>query len=238
MEIKTFKGSPKEIGQQKGKIYKKNGLTLDWSGIKKEARKFFINSRGSHNWDHTLRVYNLCIKIGSLENVDTEVLGMAAILHDIGREEEYKSNGKVCHAKKGAILAKELLEKHNIDQEKIEKIISCIKTHRFRSNNFPQSREAQILFDADKLDAIGACGIGRAFLFSGEIGARLHNKDIDLEKTKPYTKEDTAYREFSVKLCKIKDRMLTEEGKKMAIDRHKFMADFFKRLDKEIDGYF
>ena len=78
--------------------------------------------------------------------------------------------------------------------------------------------------------------IGRAFLFAGEVGARLHDRDIDVEKTKPYTKDDTAYREFLVKLRHIKDRMTTAEGRRIARERHTYMVDFFARLNRETAG--
>ena len=160
----------------------------------------------------------------------------AAVLHDIGRNHQDDSNGEICHAEKGAIVARKLLEKHDVDHEKIENIIHCIESHRFRGKITPQSVEAKVLFDADKLDSIGAVGIGRAFLFAGEVGAKLHDKNVDIENTKPYTKEDTAYREFKVKLRTIKDRMLTGEGKKIAERRHRFMVNFFDRLNQEVDG--
>lgn len=204
--------------------------------IKNKAESFFHNAKGSHDWEHTLRVHNLCLHIGKKENADMEVLEIAAFLHDIGREEQDKSDGKICHAEKGAILARELLSKIEIDKEKIDKIVHCIETHRFRKDNAPNSKEAKILFDADKLDSIGAVGIGRAFLFSGEIGAKLHNKGVDISKTKAYTKEDTAYREYVVKLRKVKDKMLTREGMRLAEERDAFMSDFFDRLNKEVEG--
>lgn len=204
--------------------------------IKEEAKKFFLNAKGSHDWDHVERVYNLCIRIGKKENADMEVLKIAVLLHDIGREEEDASKGKICHAERSAILAKELLERYDLNKEKINKIAHCIETHRFRGNKTPSSNEAKILYDADKLDSIGAVGIGRDFLFAGEIGARLHNKDVDIEKTQPYTREDTALREFTFTLRKIKDKMLTEEGKRIAEERHKFMLEFFDRMNKEVDG--
>jgi uncharacterized protein len=204
--------------------------------VRKEAKSFFSNAKGSHDWEHTERVYNLCMSIGEKENAGMEILKLATILHDIGREEQDKSNGEICHAERGAILAKEILRKYNIGQEKINKITHCIESHRFRGNKIPQTIEAKVLFDADKLDAIGATGVGRAFLFAGEIGARLHNKEIEVEKTTAYSKEDTAYREFIVKLSKIKDRMLTQEGKRIAEERHIFMVNFFNRLNKEVEG--
>jgi uncharacterized protein len=96
--------------------------------------------------------------------------------------------------------------------------------------------EAKVLFDADKLDAIGAIGIARAFQFAGEIGAKFHNPSANPEDTEPYTEDDTGYREFMVKLRKIKQRMLTAEGLRRAEERHAFMEAFFKRFLKEHEG--
>ena len=205
--------------------------------IRIEAKGIFSTAKGSHDWEHTQRVLNLCMHIGKKENANMEILQLAAILHDIGRGLQDKSNGKICHAEKGAILAKGLLKRYNVDEGKINEIIHCIESHRFRNNKAPETREAKILYDADKLDAIGATGIGRAFLFAGEVGAKLHNdRDVNIEKTKPYTKEDTAYREFMVKLKKVKDTILTNEGKRIARERHDFMIKFFDRLNKEVEG--
>ena len=204
--------------------------------IKKEIEPFFNTAKGSHDWEHTQRVYNLCLKIGKKNKADLEVLKLAAILHDIGREDQDKSKGKICHAERGAFLARPILEKYNLSEDKINTILHCIETHRFRNDKVPQTKEAKILFDADKLDSIGATGIGRAFLFAGEVGAKLHNKNVDLSKTKAYSSEDTAYREFMVKLSKVKKRMFTKEGKEIARSRHKFMVEFFKRLNREVEG--
>lgn len=204
--------------------------------IKKEAQEYFRGAKGSHDWSHVERVYNLALKIGKKEKADLEILKLAVILHDIGRKRQDEVNGKIDHAEIGAKLAREILEKYNLENKKIGRIIHCIETNRFRGDKKPESKEAKILFDADKLDAIGATGIGRAFLFAGEIGAKLHNKKVDIEKTEEYSKEDTAYREFMVKLRKIKDRMFTREGKKIVKERHKFMVNFFNRLNKEVNG--
>jgi len=204
--------------------------------VRQESRAFFRRARGSHDWDHTERVYRLCLRIGRKEKADLDVLRLAALLHDIGRAEEDRSTGRTCHAARGALLARKILEKKGIDKERADKVVRCIETHRFRGRLVPDSLEARILFDADKLDSIGAVGIGRAFLFAGEVGARLHDPGIEVRKTEPYTKEDTAYREYLVKLRKIKDRMSTSEGKRIARERHKFMADFFSRLNKETAG--
>ena len=200
------------------------------------AQQYFKDAKGSHDWDHTTRVLKLCVHIGFKEQADLEILRYAAILHDIGRRAQDQSNGKLCHAEFSAQFARNILEKHQVDPFKIQRIIHCIESHRFRGHITPNSKEAQILFDADKLDSIGAVGIGRAFLFAGEIGARLHNPHVDLDTTQPYTREDTAFREYQVKLCKVRDRILTQEGKKLANARHYFMVEFFNRLNKEVEG--
>lgn len=204
--------------------------------VREAARACFHSARGSHDWDHTERVLELCLRIGRKEKADLEVLRLAAVLHDIGREEEDQSNGRVCHGARGAAKAAEILKRHGVGRDTVDRVAHCIAAHRFRGRNRPESLEAKVLFDADKLDSIGAVGIGRAFLFAGEVGARLHDPDIDLEATRPYTRDDTAYREFLVKLSRVKDRMFTREGKRLARERHRFMAEFFDRLNRETRG--
>jgi uncharacterized protein len=204
--------------------------------IKKIARELNSKNRGCHAFDHTERVYELCKHIGEKEKANMDILSIAVYLHDIGRIDQDSSNGVVCHAEAGAKRAKRILEKYNLPKEKLDNIIHCIKTHRFRGGNKPETLEAKVLYDADKLDSIGAVGIGRLFFFASEVGAYLHNKDIEVEKTKPYTKDDTAYREFLVKEQYIKDKIITKEGKKIAKGRHKFMVDFFNRINKEVGG--
>jgi len=162
-----------------------------------------------------------------------DVLLVAAYLHDIGRSSQDASNGAVCHAQKGAQMAKPVVDKLPLSENQKENVIHCIRSHRFRGNHSPETKEAKVLFDADKLDAIGAVGVARAFLFAGEVGARLHNPEMNIENTRPYSIDDTGYREYKVKLCKIRDRILTKEGRKLADERHWFMEEFFNRFLKE-----
>lgn len=204
--------------------------------VRKLAQKLFDGARGSHDWEHTLRVCRLCEQIGAAEGVDMEVLLIGAYLHDIGRCYQDASNGAVCHAEKGALMAEPLLRELPLSEKKRVNVIHCITSHRFRGRHRPKTAEAKVLFDADKLDAIGAVGVARAFLFAGELGARLHNPDVNVEETQPYSKDDTGYREFRVKLRKIKDRILTREGQKMARERHAFMELFFERFLYEYEG--
>jgi uncharacterized protein len=206
------------------------------AAVRAEAEGFFRKARGSHDWDHTERVRRLCLRIGKKEKANLGVLELAALLHDIGRGAEDASNGKVCHGRAGAALAGQILKRQGLDRRFIGEVVHCIRTHRFRKRAAPKTLEAKILFDADKLDSIGAVGVGRAFLFAGEVGARLHDPEVDVRRTRPYTWDDTAYREFLVKLRRVRDRIFTGEGRRIAAERHRFMVTFFERLNKETDG--
>ena len=204
--------------------------------IKAFALTHFSNARGSHDWEHSERVFRLCMHIGQVEGADLEVLTAAAYLHDIGRPFEDAAQGTVCHAQKGAEMAGDFLVQYPVSRSQKDNIIHCIQAHRYRGTHRPKTLEAKVLFDADKLDAIGAVGVARTFLFAGEVGAKLHNPHVELHKTEPYTKEDTGYREYELKLRKIKDHMLTKEGRRMAEERHAFMETFFNRLTQEYEG--
>ncbi|OQW98813.1 MAG: phosphohydrolase [Desulfobacteraceae bacterium A6] len=204
--------------------------------VKDKAEKLFDGARGSHDWEHTLRVYGLCERIGPAEKTDMDVLRVAAYLHDIGRADQDSTSGAVCHAEKGAEMALPIVKKLPLSEEQKTNIIHCIRAHRFRGKCQPETAEAKVLFDADKLDAIGAVGVARAFLFAGEVGARLHNPDLKVEEAMPYSRDDTGFREFKVKLCRIRERILTKEGRKLADERHAFMEEFFNRFLEEYGG--
>lgn len=191
---------------------------------------------GCHGPDHAERVHATALAMGKELGADLAILSGAALLHDIGRAEESRSRGQRCHAALGAAMAEPLLIELGFADETAAAIRHCIATHRFRDDNRPESLEAKILFDADKLDSLGAIGIGRAFLFAGQVGARLHNDERALADSLAYSLEDTAYREFKVKLCLLPERMLTPIGRRLAEERQRFMQDFFSRLDAEICG--
>ncbi|MGD8702007.1 MAG: HD domain-containing protein [Desulfosarcina sp.] len=206
------------------------------SCIREQARKHFSQASGSHDWDHTLRVHRLCRRIGTAEGADLLVVEAAAYLHDIGRVLQDKANGQLCHAEKGAVMAAEMLNDHCLTASRRENIIHCIAAHRFRRGEIPRTLEASVLFDADKLDAIGAVGVARAFLFAGELGARLHSPEVDVARAPAYSVDDTGYREYVVKLARIRDRILTATGRRLADRRHRFMVDFFDRFLEEYEG--
>jgi uncharacterized protein len=204
--------------------------------IREQARVQFSRARGSHDWDHTLRVHRLCRRIGAAERADLLVTEAAAYLHDIGRAHQDRVGGQLCHAEKGAAMAREMLQGYTLSARRRENILHCIAAHRFRRGDTPRTVEAKVLFDADKLDAIGAVGVARAYLFAGELGARLHSPEVDVVHAPAYSVDDTGYREYMVKLSKIRDRILTATGRRLAEERHRFMTAFFNRFLEEYEG--
>lgn len=209
--------------------------------IKGKAKEFFVSASGCHDWSHVERVYNLALRIAKTEKADINVVKLAAYLHDIGRKEEMQSKGKVCHAEKGVESAEKILSHYDIDKEIKENIMHCILSHRYRNDHKPKTIEAKILFDADKLDSIGAVGIGRDFLFAGSSGSNClytgnEKKLVKNAREFSYTKEDSALLEYYFKLKKIKSKILTKTGKKIAEERHDYMVNFFKRFELEIKG--
>ncbi len=209
-------------------------LKKNISKLKEISAQYCLEEGGSHGPDHSERVFDMAMKIGRELEANGLILGTAALLHDIGRKEESQSKGGICHAEKGAELARSILTELGYQPSDIDAICHCIHSHRFRKGTAPGSLEAKILFDADKLDSIGAIGIGRAFLFAGQIGACLHNPEKDPHNIAAYSNQDTAYREFQVKMSKVKQQMLTQPGKRIAKQRHGFMEIFFDQLNQEI----
>ena len=122
----------------------------------------------AHDKEHIYRVFHTALHIAQhCENVDRDILIAACLLHDIARSEQLK-NPEVCHAEKGAEKAFGFLTQNGFEASFAEKVASCILTHRFRNDRQPQSIEAKILFDADKIDVTGAMGIARTLTYSGE----------------------------------------------------------------------
>ncbi|WP_291579148.1 HD domain-containing protein [Clostridium sp. UBA6640] len=200
-------------------------------------------SCSAHNLDHVLRVHNLCIFLSKYEeNVDLEVLIPAVLLHDIARVKESKDKtGEIDHAILGSEMAEEILRNLEYEDAKIEKIKHCIITHRFRTDNRPKTIEAKILFDADKLDAIGSIGIARCFMLAGQFGQSLSvKKQVDTNTSENGRLKDVSkhspFIEYEVKFKKIPEKLHTKKAKEIGIERLKFMDDFFKRLDLEIEG--
>jgi len=201
-----------------------------------EARAYYHGAESAHDFDHVLRVLALAEKLARAEGADLEIVRTAALLHDIARADEDTTGGD--HAEMAAERARAILRARGIAPEKIEAIAHAIQAHRFRTNAPPQTLEAKILFDADKLDSIGAVGIARAYQVSGALNQRLWSEVAPdaLATRHQRNSNHSAYAEFVVKLSKVRDRLFTASARQIAQERHAYMVDFFARLEKEIHG--
>lgn len=199
----------------------------------------YLSCLRCHDWDHTVRVLRNAWELMRREKCDSVDLGvveLAVLLHDVARPKEMKEGRhKLCHAQEGARMAPEFLRACGVPEELYPSIVQCIRTHRFRSNDRPESLVARIVFDADKLDALGAVGVARAFYYAGHIGSRLHNTREEALHAEDHTENDTAFREYLVKLSKVPAQMLTESGRCMAYERLETTMRFFEALNRETD---
>lgn len=202
-----------------------------------EARKWYPADDSAHDFDHVLRVHALALRIAQAEGADAEIVSAAALLHDVARVEADRLGA--CHAEMGARQAREILRGHPPD--KVEAVAAAIGSHRFRNAVEPPTLEARVLYDADKLDAIGAIGVARAYAIAGLRGQRLWSPweeaaRLDVGASDIYNAGYTPVREFQVKLSRLKDSLYTPTARAIADSRHRYMADFFARLEKEVAG--
>lgn len=202
------------------------------------ARELYENGGGGHDFDHVLRVTTLAERIAAAEGADLAVVRTAALLHDIG-----ESKSREDHHLIGAAMARDLL--HDEPSAFVEAVVHAIEAHRFRAEPAPRTLEAQVLSDADKLDAIGAIGIARAFAYSGNHGTALWKEpwraivaaggDARLAPGE-LGADYTPVHEFVYKLDRIPERLYTVTARAIAAERRMFMAEFFNRLDEEVLG--
>ena len=188
----------------------------------------------AHDKEHVYRVLYYALEIASEEqNVDNDVLIAACLLHDIGRKEQF-ANSSLCHADIGGRKAYAFLIEHGFHTDFAEKVKHCIQTHRFRKDNTPQSTEAKILFDADKLDTTGAMGIARTLLYKGMVSEPLYSLLPDgLISTGENDPSPSFFHEYKYKLEKLYDNFYTARGTMLAKERQQIAADFYNCLYQE-----
>ncbi|XMO87805.1 HD domain-containing protein [Algibacter sp. AS12] len=205
------------------------------------VKEELINAEGGHDWFHIERVYKNSLLIAKAEPVDTFIVALGALLHDIADSKFHNGDETV-----GPKKAREFLFKLNIDSKTIEHVVKIIENISFKSslstNNATafKSPELDVVQDADRLDAIGAIGISRCFNYGGFKNRALYNPDIEpnLNMTKAEYKNSTAptINHFYEKLLLLKDKMNTKTGKKLANARHEYMLDFLKQFYSEWNG--
>jgi uncharacterized protein len=193
-----------------------------------EVRALYGDDDRAHDFDHVLRVLTLAERIAMAEGADMAIIRAATLLHDIAHREPQ-------HHLAGAARARDILAGH--DPDFVGAVVHAIQAHRFRCSPDPATPEAQVLFDSDKLDAIGAVGIARAFAHSAHLGQPLFVTLSEAERhTATAGSPYTAVHEYVVKLSRLKDLLYTRTAREIARGRHEFMVAFFDRLDAELLG--
>jgi uncharacterized protein len=202
------------------------------------ARTLYEAGGGGHDFDHVLRVAALAERIARAEGADLAVVRTAALLHDVA-----ESVDREVHHLLGAQRAREILAGQ--PPQFVDAVAHAIEAHRFRHEPQPRTLEAKVLSDADKLDSIGAIGVGRAFAFAGAAGTALWRQPVDevvgratdaQRGPKELGAAYTPTHEFVYKLDRIPERLYTAMARQIAGERRRFMALFFERLDKEALG--
>jgi len=214
-------------------------LNEEFFGKLREKAKSYSEEGGSHDFSHTERVYNLAIKISEGENVDLDIVKAAALLHDIARKKE-DENKCICHADEGARMAPIILKEMNFPEEKISKVAYAIKIHRHSSDIIPKTKEAAVIQDADRLDALGAITIARMFSTGGKNNRPLYKPEIAIPSLKEVYKKNqvtSTIHGFYEKILKITpETFKTAKAKEIAKERYKFVQEFLERFIKEWEG--
>jgi uncharacterized protein len=196
------------------------------------------HAEGGHDWFHIERVYKNALLIAEEEECDLTVVKLAALLHDIADSKFHGGDETV-----GPKTARTFLESQNVSEAIISHVIAIIENISFKGGNFEKkfnSKELEIVQDADRLDAIGAIGIARTFNYGGFKNRPLYNPNIqpnlNMSKEEYKNSESPTLNHFYEKLLLLKDKMNTETGKKIAQKRHDFMVTFLSQFYAEWDG--
>ncbi len=196
------------------------------------------DAEGGHDWWHIYRVWKMARTIATSENADMLVVELAALLHDIADSKFHNGDETI-----GPKTAQSFLEKENVNTATIDHVVNIIKNISFKGGTMERSfnsLELNIVQDADRLDAIGAIGIARAFNYGGFKNLKIYDPNIQLvlQRTREDYKNNTdpTINHFYEKLFLLKDLMNTETGKHIAQKRHEFMELYIDTFYKEWEG--
>ncbi len=206
-------------------------------GVRQRVKRIFEGEGSGHDWWHIYRVTETAKKIGAREGADLFLVEISALLHDVGDYKLYAGNNMQ------EKLINELLGDFSVEQNLIDEVVSIVKSVSFKGagvDTIPNSIEGKVVQDADRLDAIGAIGIARAFAYGGHHNRLLYHPEESPEfhtdfETYKKAKGHTI-NHFYEKLLLLKDRMQTSTGKELAEERHQFMMLFLENFKKEWNG--
>jgi uncharacterized protein len=203
-----------------------------------QARAWYRTDDPVHGFDHILRVLRLAERIAEAEGADMEIVRAAALLHDASGGDATQG-GRAAHQHASADFAREVLSAEGWGEERIEAVRHCIRAHRFRGDEAPATLEAQSLFDADKLDVLGAFGVARTIAYAVEAGQPIYAQPsarfVAKGEEEP-GEAHSAYHEYLFKLAIIKDRLFTDSAKALAEERHRLLVAFSDQLHVEAQG--
>jgi uncharacterized protein len=204
-----------------------------------QARAWYASSDPIHDFDHILRVYRMAERLGQAEGADLEILLAAALLHD-AQGTSPSGSERTSHHQRSASFAAQLLAEEGWPPERISAVEHCIRAHRFRGDGeVPATLEARILFDADKLDVLGAVGVARTIGYAALAGMPAYAQPSPkfLASGQPEEGEPhSAYHEYLFKLIKIKARLFTAPARAIAEERERYLGEFFARMIREYAG--
>jgi uncharacterized protein len=204
-----------------------------------EARVWYAGADPIHDYDHILRVYHMAERLAQAEGGDLEIVHAAAILHD-AEGTTPGSAERASHHHSSAEFAAAVLAAEGWAPERIAAVQHCIRAHRFRDTREPPATiEAKIIFDADKLDVLGAIGACRTAAYAAldhqPFFAPPSAQFLQTGEKEP-GEPHSSYHEFVFKLRKIKERLFTPTARAIAEERHLYLQEFFERLQAEWDG--
>ncbi len=207
-----------------------------------DARSWYPSSDPVHGFDHVLRVCHLAERLAQAEGADLEIVRAAVLLHDAVRGSESVAGiqSRSDHHTVSADFAQKVLDAEGWSSDRIKEVQHCIRAHRFRDDSErPETREAKVVFDADKLDAIGAIGVARAVAYAAQNGqpafAQPSDRFLETGEREP-GEPHSAYHENLFKLTRLLELMYTVSGREIAEERHRYMVAFFERLIAEVRG--
>jgi len=205
-----------------------------------QARAWYVYADAVHDFDHVLRVYRMAERLARAEGADLEIVRAAALLHDAEGAAPGKNSRRKDHHRTSADLAAEVLKAEGWSKESIAAVQHCIRAHRYRvQNEPPDTQEAKVLFDADKLDVLGAVGVARVIAYATLVGQPFFHTPSErflLTGEEEPGEPHSAYHEHLFKLRKVSERMFTPSARAIALERLQYLDDFFVRLISEWNG--
>jgi uncharacterized protein len=211
-------------------------MILFMETLEEKVKACFAGDHSGHDWFHTQRVVKTAMRLAQAEGADTKIVYLASLLHDV---DDYKLTGKPMG---DTTNAEKFLQEEGMDSDTIEAVSHIIAHLSFKGTDseVPDTIEGKVVQDADRLDAIGAVGIARAFAYGGAHERKMYDPKeaprLNMDASAYVQNKGTTINHFYEKLLLLKDLMNTESGKKAAIERDAYMRAFLQEFEAETEG--